>query len=70
VKYVFTTVGSALIITSVILILGFGVLILSAFKMNSLMGMLTSLIIAMALIADLLLLPPILIFLDKLKKGK
>jgi len=63
-------VGSALVITSFVLVFGFGVLMISAFKMNSLMGMLTSIIIAVALIADFLLLPPILMFLDKFQNGK
>ena len=70
VRYAFSTVGSALVITSFVLVFGFGVLMISAFKMNSLMGMLTSIIIAVALIADFLLLPPILMFLDKFQNGK
>jgi predicted RND superfamily exporter protein len=68
VKYAFHTVGSALVITSAVLVCGFGTLMLSAFKMNSLMGTLTAVIIACALVADFLLLPPLLILLDKKKK--
>lgn len=68
VRYAFSTVGPALLITTFILIFGFAVLMFSAFKMNSLLGMLTAIIIAMALIADFLLLPPILLLLDKYKK--
>lgn len=68
VKYAFHTVGSALVVTSAVLVCGFGTLIFSAFKMNSLMGSLTAVIIACALIADFLLLPPLLILLDKKKK--
>lgn len=70
VKYAFHTVGSALIVTSFVLIAGFSVLMFSAFKMNSLMGMLTSVIIGCALVADFLLLPALLIMLDKKKKGQ
>ncbi len=70
VQYAFHTVGSALVVTSFVLILGFGTLVLSAFKMNSLMGMLTAVIIACALVADFFLLPPLLILLDKKKKEK
>lgn len=68
VQYAFHTVGSALTVTSFVLIFGFGTLVLSAFKMNSLMGMLTAVIIGCALIADFLLLPALLILLDKKKK--
>jgi len=70
IKYAFNTVGSALIVTSFVLILGFAILFLSAFKMNSLMGMLTSIIIACALIADFLLLPSLLLIIDKKKSKK
>lgn len=68
VRYAFSTVGSALFITSLVLIAGFSILMLSAFKMNSLMGMLTAIIIACALIADFLLLPPILMLTNRKKK--
>lgn len=70
VRYAFHTVGSALVVTSFVLMFGFATLVLSAFKMNSLMGMLTAVIIACALVADFLLLPPLLMLLDKNKKGK
>ncbi|MDB2415023.1 efflux RND transporter permease subunit [Rickettsiales bacterium] len=68
VQYAFHTVGSALVVTSFVLIFGFGTLMLSAFKMNSLMGMLTAVIIGCALVADFFLLPPLLMLLDKKKK--
>ena len=70
VKYSFSTVGSALTVTSFVLIAGFSVLVLSTFKMNSLMGLLTAIIIACALVADFLLLPPILMLLDRNKTKK
>ncbi|NOY71198.1 MAG: MMPL family transporter [Gammaproteobacteria bacterium] len=64
--YAFTTVGRALVTTTIVLILGFLVLAMSAFELNSAMGMLTALVIALALFADFLLLPAILIkFEDK-----
>jgi predicted RND superfamily exporter protein len=44
---------------------GFLVLALSAFKLNSGMGLLTSLVIVIALIADFLLLPPLLMKLEE-----
>jgi predicted RND superfamily exporter protein len=58
--YAFSTVGRALIITSFVLIAGFLVLALSSFELNSGMGLLTAIVIAFALLADFLLLPPLL----------
>jgi predicted RND superfamily exporter protein len=65
VRYAFTSVGRALVTTSVVLIAGFLVLALSAFKLNSGMGLLTALVIGLALIADFLLLPPLLMKLEE-----
>ncbi|MDH3587802.1 MAG: MMPL family transporter, partial [Gammaproteobacteria bacterium] len=65
VRYAFHTVGLALTVTTVILIAGFGVLSFSAFEINGTMGALTAIGIAIALIVDFLLLPPLLIRLDK-----
>jgi len=62
----FKTVGRAMMVTSVILVLGFGVLSFSAFAMNGNMAKLTSLVIAIALIADFLLLPPLLMKFEKI----
>ena len=64
VQYAFNTVGRALVITSIVLVLGFLVLALSSFKLNSGMGLLTAIIITFALIADFLLLPPLLMKLE------
>jgi predicted RND superfamily exporter protein len=60
VVYAFSTVGRALMITSFVLIAGFLVLSLSTFEMNSGMGLLTAIVIGFALLADFLLLPPLL----------
>ena len=65
VKYAFSTVGLALLTTSIILAVGFGVLTLSSFLMNSSMGQLTAITIALALAVDFFLLPPLLMRLDK-----
>ena len=65
VRYAFSTVGVALWVTSVALVAGFLVLSTSAFKLNSGMGLLTAIVIALALIVDFFLLPPLLIKLDK-----
>ena len=65
VRYAFTTVGRALIITSVILGAGFLVLSTSSFEINSAMGLLTAIVITLALAADFLLLPPLLMKLEE-----
>ncbi|MEH6456278.1 MAG: efflux RND transporter permease subunit [Cocleimonas sp.] len=64
VRYAFSTVGVALWVTSAALIVGFLVLSTSSFKLNSGMGLLTAIVIAIALIVDFFLLPPLLIKLD------
>ena len=64
IRYAFHTVGQAIVVTSLILIAGFSVLANSDFAMNSLMAMLTAIAIAMAVVADFLLLPALLIKLD------
>ena len=61
VRYAFGTVGMALLTTSIVLVVGFSVLALSAFLLNSGMGTLSAIVIAFALIADFFLLPPLLI---------
>lgn len=65
VRYAFRTVGMALFTTSVVLVVGFLVLSLSTFQLNSGMGLLTAIVISFALIADFLLLPPLLMKLDQ-----
>jgi len=61
VKYAFSTVGEALVATSVILVGGFLVLAQSSFAMNSDMAKLTAITIALALAVDFVLLPALLI---------
>ena len=65
IRYTFNKVGRPLFVTSVILALGFALLILSAFELNSTMGLLTAITISMALVADFLILPALLLQLDK-----
>ena len=64
-RYAFRTVGVALWITSITLVTGFGALAISSFKVNADMGILSSVTIAFALIADFLFLPPLLMKLSK-----
>ena len=70
VRYAFTTVGTALFVTTVILVAGFGILAQSAFDFNSAMGKLTMITITFALIADFFLLPTLLMKMEKSKKSK
>ncbi|MEO1042550.1 MAG: MMPL family transporter [Pseudomonadota bacterium] len=64
VRYSFNTVGLAIIVNTVILSIGFSVLMFSTFKVTADMGLLTSLSIVFALILDFLLLPALLIWTD------
>lgn len=65
VRYAFRTVAKALLITSVILAAGFFLLSTSSFELNSGMGLLTSIVIIFALVADFFFLPPLLIKLEE-----
>jgi len=65
VRYTFSTVGAPLLVTSLILIMGFCVLALSAFVPNTMLGILVSTTIAVALALDFLLLPALLISIDR-----
>lgn len=65
VRYAFKHVGRALLTTSIVLVAGFMVLAQSHFSLNSGMGLLTSVIITFALLADFFFLPPLLMKLEK-----
>jgi len=64
VRYSFRTVGTALWVTTSVLIMGFAVLALSSFTVNADMGLLTATTIAIALFVDFLLLPPLLLLFE------
>ncbi len=70
VRYAFTHVGTALWITSLVLVAGFLVLAQSSFQLNSDMGTLTAVVIALALVADFLFLPPLLMKLEEKQHGE
>lgn len=70
VHYAFGNVGSALWITTFVLVAGFTVLAQSTFQLNGNMGLLTAITILIALIIDFLFLPPLLMLLDKDKKSE
>ena len=68
--YSFRTVGVALLVTSVILVVGFSMLYGSAFKPTKDMGLLISLTIGLALVATFFVIPPLLLIFDKDKANK
>ncbi len=61
VQYAFSTVGRALVVTTMVLLIGFAILAQSSFGMNSDMARITTIIILAALIIDFIMLPSILI---------
>ncbi|GHD40900.1 RND transporter [Thalassobaculum fulvum] len=63
VRYAFSTVGTALWVTTAVLIAGFAVLSLSTFEINASLGQLTALTLFMGIVADFLLLPTLLLLL-------
>lgn len=65
VRYAFRTVGSALWITSLILMAGFALMALSPFQLNQHTGLLMAITIGFALLADFLFLPPLLLAVDR-----
>ncbi len=65
IRYSFRYVGTALWTTTIVLVAGFSLLMMSQAKSNSDLGFLTSVIIISALILDFFLLPPLLLLLDK-----
>lgn len=65
----FSTVGVALCITSLALVGGFAVLSLSGFARNSDMGLMAAITVGIALLVDLLLLPALLMVIEKYSPG-
>jgi len=70
IRYAFKSVGVALIVNTVILTLGFMVLLTSSFKVNVDMGLLTALAIVFALVLDFLFLPALLLLMDQKESSK
>jgi len=68
IAYAYTHVGKALVVSSIVLSVGFAVLMMSPFALNSDMAKLTTWIIVAALIVDFLLLPVLLLKFDKDEK--
>jgi len=65
VRYAFNTVGVALVVTTIILCVNFGVLAMSTFRLNSDMGLMTAITIFVALLVDFFLLAPLLLWLEQ-----
>lgn len=64
VRYAFQMVGPAMLATTLILVVGFGILSFSAFRLNNWMAQLSAIVIAVALIIDLVMLPALLLTVD------
>jgi len=67
VRYAFNTVGTAMWVTTLALVAGFLVLTFSHYRMSSDMGLMSAITIALALGMDFLLLPTLLMKVDKKK---
>jgi len=65
VRYTFSKVGMALFVTTFALVVGFAILSTSGFAVNGDMARLTAMTITLALVADFLLLPALLITIDR-----
>jgi hypothetical protein len=70
VQFAYENVSRALIVTTIVLASGFAVLAFSDFAINSEMGTLTSIIIVLALIVDLIVLPAALLTMDNDKNAQ
>lgn len=70
IRYAFETVGTAIVMTTIVLTIGFGLLVTSSFLVNSQMGLLTAIAIIMALLTDFFLLPALLMSTYKPKQEK
>ena len=65
VRHAYRDVGAALWITTLALTAGFGCLSMSSFLLTAHLGMLATIVIVMALVADFLLLPALLLWFDR-----
>ncbi|QCU89132.1 efflux RND transporter permease subunit [Thiomicrorhabdus sediminis] len=65
ISYAFSTVGQAIWVTTVVLVIGFALLSQSAFLVNQQVGILMAITISAALVLDFLFLPTLLLKFDK-----
>jgi predicted RND superfamily exporter protein len=66
--FAFKNVSTALVTTTIVLALGFLVLVFSDFTLNSHMGLLTAIVISFALVIDLIFLPALIVLLERTSK--
>jgi len=64
IRFCYAHVGKALFVTTLVLVVGFGILGMSSFGINANQGRLTAMALAVALVLDLFLLPALLMRLD------
>ncbi|MBX3508036.1 MAG: MMPL family transporter [Parvibaculum sp.] len=64
INYVFSTVGVAMLVITVSLTVGFGILMFSGFEVNRTLGAMTALVILANLFIDWLMLPPVMRILE------
>lgn len=64
---IFKVTGKALVVTTLLLVVGFGSFVFADFVPNHSFGVLCSIILVMALLADIILLPALLLILDTKK---
>jgi len=64
----FLITGKALVVTTILLVVGFGAFLFADFVPNRNFGMLCSMILALALVTDLLFLPALLLVIDRKQK--
>ncbi|MDX1497249.1 MAG: MMPL family transporter [Salinisphaeraceae bacterium] len=69
IRYAFSTVGVALLVTTAVLVINFAILGLSNFRINIDMGVLTAMTIVFALLAQLFFLPSLLLGMARLRKN-
>lgn len=69
IRYTFTHVGTAVWCASMILVAGFAVLIFSDFEINAGMGLLSAITIAIAGVAEIVFLPPLLLYAEHRRHG-
>jgi predicted RND superfamily exporter protein len=65
VRHAFETVGSAIGITTIVLIAGFLVMSVSHYRMNAEMGVMCAMVIGLAMVVDFFLSPSLLMKFDK-----
>ena len=65
IRYAYATVGSALFVTTAVLVCGFAVLTISDFTLNVTVGTMSATIIGIALFFDMLFLPALLMWFDR-----